>query len=100
MARRRTPRELADQLLERAALDYLAAAVAVGLLLLIVHYVPAADPFEMLTADERAETYSKVIGPLSIIASIATAALAVYAAAQGPRITLMRTVFGKTLLRQ
>ncbi len=100
MALTRVARSRAERLIERSALDYLGAVVSVGVLLAAARFQPHVDVLAELAAPQRAELYSKLIGPLSIVASIGTAALAVYAAAQGPRMTLLRAVHGERLVQQ
>ncbi len=100
MALTRKARSRAEQVMERPVLDYVGAALSIGLLLVAARFEPRVDVLAELTAPQRAELYSKLIGPLSIVASIGTAALAVYAAAQGPRMTLLRAVHGERLVQQ
>ncbi len=81
-------------------MDYAASALVIGAALVVQRWVPAVDYLQPISPEIRADLYSKALGPLSIVASIATAALAIYATAQGPRVTLLRAVYGKKMLVQ
>lgn len=93
-------RQHLERALERPAVDYLAATAAVGLLLLVARSHRSVDVLAALNPAQRADLYSKVLGPLSIVASVATAGLAVYSSGQGSRMSLLRAVHGPQLLKQ
>lgn len=100
VARRRLRDRIDDLILERPALDFVGALLLAGALLGLAQRFPAADVLGHLTDTARADLYGRLIGPLSIIASIATAGLAVYAGNQGPTMTLLRAAYGSRVLKQ
>ncbi len=93
-------RVLVERALEQTLLDYVAAALAVTVLVVLAHFWAPADVLAPLSSAQRADLYSKVLGPLSIVASVATAALAVYSSGQGPRMGLLRGLHGDVLIKQ
>ncbi|MGY2078828.1 hypothetical protein [Modestobacter sp. SYSU DS0657] len=99
-ARRRLRDRIEDLVLERPVLDYVGALITVGLLLGLAQYFAGADVLGHLSDVARVELYGRLIAPLSIVASIATAALAVYAGNQGPTMTLLRAAYGARVLKQ
>jgi hypothetical protein len=98
--KRRARRASLDRLLERPIIDYAGALVLVLVLFGIAQKFGGLDVLGHLTGAERADLYGRLIAPLSIVASIATAGLAVYAGATGPTMTLLRRVYGQRVLKQ
>ncbi len=96
----RIRRRRIERALERPALDYGVAAAVVGLLFVLARIYRSVDVLAALSPTQRADLYSKALGPLSIVASVATAGLAVYASGQGSRMSLLRAVHGPQLLKQ
>ncbi len=89
-----------DAVLERPLFDYLGAAGVVAILLGLSERFAGVDVLGHLDGAQRADLYGRLIGPLSIVASIATAGLAVYAGATGPTMTLLRRWYGQRVLKQ
>lgn len=100
MAGQRETRDALERLLERPVVDYAGAALVTGAMLITGLWWHGLDVLGHLDPAQRTDLYGRLIGPLSIVASFGTAGLAVYASASGPAITLMRGVYGKTILKQ
>jgi hypothetical protein len=100
MGARRTQRDRIDAVLEAPATDYIGATVIVGGVLALAQPWQGFDVLGHLDDAARADLYGRLIGPLSIVASIATAGLAVYAGNSGPTMTLLRAVYGRRILKQ
>ncbi|SNR35715.1 hypothetical protein [Blastococcus mobilis] len=100
MGTRRTRRDRLDAILEAPAVDYAGATILVGLVLVLAQKLSGFDVLGHLDDAQRADLYGRLIGPLSIVASIGTAGLAVYAGNAGPTMTLLRATFGGRVLKQ
>jgi hypothetical protein len=93
-------RERLERALERPWVDYLGAGLVTAALLLAAEKWAAVDALGHLSDAQRVDLYGRLVAPLSIVASIATAGLAVYASASGPTMTLLRSVYGDRVLKQ
>ena len=80
--------------------DYLIVLLLMLALVALSRRFHTVDVLAVLSRAQRADLYSKALGPLSIVASIATAALAVYSSSTGTRMTMLRAVYGDVILRQ
>lgn len=99
MARQRAGDRL-ERALERPSVDYVGAAIVTAALVLLSTKWVWLDLLGQLSAMARLDLYGRLIAPLSIVASIATAGLAIYASASGPTVTLMRGAYGSRILKQ
>lgn len=100
MAYKLSVRHRIERFLERPIIDYIGSAVVIAVVIAAAHRWHSVDTLRALKPEQRADLYSKVFGPLSIVASVGLAGLAVYSSGQGTRMSLLRALYGRRLLKQ